>query len=107
MTDGDAPPDDASNPAGSGRAHGAAEPRPRVPTAMERVCAHNLEKLRRWAAAHPEPSGRPEPSSPPAPEPERPGARRATAGAPAGPPRGVFRWLPARLVRLYERLAAA
>src|SRR5271165_3193790 len=107
MTDGDAPPDDASNPAGSGRAHGAAEPRPRVPTAMERVCAHNLEKLRRWAAAHPEPSGRPEPPSPPAPEPEPPpGPRRATPCA-SGQPRGVFRWLPASLQRLYRRLAEA
>ncbi len=61
MTDGDTPPDDASDPAGSGRAHGAGEPRPRVRTVMERVYAHNLEKLRRWAVAHPEPSDRPTP----------------------------------------------
>src|SRR5208337_1634517 len=93
MRDGDAPPADASNPAGSGRAHGAGEPRPLFPTVMEWVWAHNFERIRRWAAAHPEASGRPTPDP-------------ASATAPDHPGR-LLRWLPTSLQRLYERLVAA
>src|SRR5271165_5901750 len=114
MSDGASPLDDASDPAGSGRAHGAGEPRPRFLTAMERVCAHNFEQLRRWAVAHPEPSDRPQPDLPGAlaPEPDPPAqpkqaARRATPTAPAHHTGRVLRWLPASLQRLYRRLAEA
>ena len=114
MSDGDTSPADASDPAGSGRAHGAEEPRPPFPTAMERVWAHNFDKLRRWALAHPDPSlAPPKPDEPPAPdtdgpdpEPARQARARATP-APADQPGRVLRWLPASLQRLYRRLAEA
>src|SRR5271166_6086668 len=108
MTDGDTSPDDASDTAGSGRAHGTAEPRAPFPTVMERVWAHNREKLRQWSLAHPAPSpGPPEPD--PAAEPDPPVRARASAGAQADHPDrpGVLRWLPASLQRLYRRLAEA
>src|SRR5271166_3609287 len=109
MTDGDAPPDDASDPAGSGRAHGTAEPRPRWPTPQERVWAHYAAKLRQWSLAHPDPYLAP-PEPDPVPEPETPAPARATAGAHADHahrPGGVLRWLPASLQRLYRRLIDA
>src|SRR5271165_319137 len=71
MTDGDTSPDDASDPAGSGRAHGTAEPRPRWPTPMERIWAHHAAKLRQWSLAHPDPYlAPPTPDAPSAPEPD-------------------------------------
>ena len=108
MTDGDAPPTDASDPARSGRAHGAGEPRPR--TVIEAICAQDFEKLRRWALAHPDPYiVRPEPADrapEPEPEPAKPRPRaRATPNAPADHPGALLRWLPARLARLYRGLA--
>src|SRR5271166_1277016 len=109
MTDGDTSPDDASDPAGSGRAHGTAEPRPRWPTPQERVWAHYAAKLRQWSLAHPDPALAP-PEPEPSPEPEPPAPARATAGAHADHahrPGGVLRGLPASLQRLYRRLVEA
>jgi|SRR5271165_948552 len=113
MSDGDAPPTHASDPAGSGRAHGAGEPR-RFPTAMERLYAHNVEKLRRWALAHPDPLAPPQSDDTPAPEPDasqpepaRPAGRARATQAPADQPGRVLRWLPASLQRLYRRLIEA
>src|SRR5271166_4739900 len=113
MSDGDAPPTHASDPAGSGRAHGAGEPR-RFPTARERLYAHNVEKLRRWALAHPDPLAPPQSDDTPAPEPDasqpepaRPAGRARATQAPADQPGRVLRWLPASLQRLYRRLIEA
>src|SRR5271165_3084361 len=106
MTDGDTSPDDASDTAGSGRAHGTAEPRAPFPSVMERVWAHHAAKLRQWSLAHPDPLTAP-PEPEPAPEPEPPAPARATRTAHAGQPGRVLRWLPASLQRLYRRLAAA
>src|SRR5271165_259227 len=107
MTDENTSPDDASDTAGSGRAHGTAEPRPRWPTAMERIWAHHAATLRQWSLAHPDPSpGPPEPD--PTPDPDPPAPARATPHASADhPPGRVLRWLPASLQRLYRRLAEA
>src|SRR5271157_6018140 len=108
MTDGDTSPDDASDTAGSGRAHGTAEPRAPFPSVMERIWAHHAAKLRQWSLAHPAPSPAP-PEPDPAPEPEPPPRAHATPNPHADHPHrpGVLRWLPASLQRLYRRLAEA
>src|SRR5208283_3497474 len=85
MTDGDTSPDDASDTAGSGRAHGTAEPRAPFPSVMERVWAHHAAKLRQWSLAHPDPLTAP-PEPEPAPEPEPPAPARAPPPPPPPPP---------------------
>src|SRR5271166_2858375 len=111
MTDGDAPPDDASDPAGSGRAHGTAEPRPRWPTPQERIWAHYAAQLRQWSRVHRDPYLNPPksdaPSAPEAEDPPAPARAVPHAHADHTDRPGVLRWLPASLQRLYRRLVEA
>src|SRR5271165_3117929 len=112
----DAAPTDAADPAGSGHANGTAEPRPpRWPSPWEQICRTYEERRRRSAAAHahaaeadarlktpPAPAAPDAPAAPVAPPPRT--ARRPRQHGPADRPGRVLRWLPAGLVRLYDRL---
>src|SRR5271166_4683017 len=121
----DAAPTDAADPAGSGHANGTAEPRPpRWPTLWERIANTYEQQRRRSAEGHARaaeayarlkastatatPVAPAEPAAPPAPAEPHPGPPPRTPcprqHGPADRPGHVLRWLPAGLVRLYDRL---